>query len=49
MGTLLQVSETSPFYNEKNPASVFYAESWAIVHYLLLDPEARRADLFKNI
>ena len=48
METLFQVSETSPFYNEKNPASVFYAESWATVHYLLLDPEARRADLFKK-
>jgi tetratricopeptide (TPR) repeat protein len=48
METLFQVSENSPFYNEKNPASVFYAESWATVHYLLLDPEARRADLFKR-
>jgi tetratricopeptide (TPR) repeat protein len=46
METLFQVSETSPYYNERNPASVFYAESWATVHYLLLDPEARRADLF---
>lgn len=46
--TLFQVSETSPLYNEKNPASMFYAESWAIVHYLLLDPEARREDLFKK-
>jgi tetratricopeptide (TPR) repeat protein len=48
METLFQVSETSPFYNEKNPASVFYAESWATVHFLLLDPAARRADLFKK-
>src|ERR1700744_1744455 len=48
METLFQVSETSPFYNERNPASVFYAESWATVHYLLLDPQARRADLFKK-
>ena len=48
METLFQVTETSPFYNEKNPASVFYAESWATVHYLLLDPEARRAELFKK-
>jgi tetratricopeptide (TPR) repeat protein len=48
MDTLFQVSETSPFYNEKSPASVFYAESWATVHYLLLDPEARRADLFNK-
>ena len=48
METLFQVSETSPFYNERDPASVFYAESWATVHYLLLDPEARRADLLNK-
>jgi len=46
--TLLEVSEGSPYYNEKNPASVFYAESWAVVHYLLLDPEARREQLLKK-
>ena len=48
METLFQVTETSPFYNEKNPASVFYAESWATVHYLLLDPAARRAGLLNK-
>jgi tetratricopeptide (TPR) repeat protein len=46
--TLLEVSESSPYYNEKNPASVFYAESWGVVHYLLLDPEARREQLLKK-
>jgi tetratricopeptide (TPR) repeat protein len=46
--TLLDVSESSPYYNEKNPASVFYAESWAVAHYLLLDPEARREQLLKK-
>jgi tetratricopeptide (TPR) repeat protein len=39
---LLQADTQSPYYNEENHASVFYAESWAIVHYLLLDPEARQ-------
>src|SRR5579871_1595016 len=48
METLLRVTETSPFYNEKHPASVFYAESWATVHYLLLDPEARRRGLLNK-
>jgi tetratricopeptide (TPR) repeat protein len=48
METLFQVTESSPYYNETNQASVFYAESWATVHYLLLDPEARRADLFNK-
>ena len=43
--TLLDVGESSPYYNEKNPASIFYAESWAVAHYLLLDPEARREHL----
>jgi len=27
---------------------VFYAESWALVHYLMLDPEARQRQLMKN-
>jgi tetratricopeptide (TPR) repeat protein len=48
METLLDVRENSAYYNEKNPASVFYAESWAVVHYLLLDPEARRKQLLKK-
>jgi tetratricopeptide (TPR) repeat protein len=48
METLLDVREGSAYYNEKNPASVFYAESWAAVHYLLLDPEARKAQLLKK-
>jgi hypothetical protein len=40
--TLLAVEHDSPYYNEANRASVFYAESWALVHYLLLDPDARQ-------
>ncbi len=43
--SLLQADEHSPYYNEQNRVSVFYAESWAIVHYLLLDPEARKRQL----
>jgi tetratricopeptide (TPR) repeat protein len=43
--TLLAVNHSSPYYNEENRASVFYAESWALVHYLLLDPEARQKNL----
>ena len=40
--TLLMADAQSPYYNEQNRVSVFYAESWAIVHYLLVDPEARK-------
>jgi tetratricopeptide (TPR) repeat protein len=43
---LVQVDYSSPYYNEQNRTSVFYAESWALMHYLLLDGEARKKDLF---
>ena len=43
--TLLQVDHTSPYYNEANRASVFYAESWALVHYLMMNEEARQRQL----
>ena len=45
---LLTADHTSPYYNEQNRAGVFYAESWAIVHYLLMDPEARKRQLLSN-
>lgn len=40
---LLAVSHDSPEYNEKNRASVFYAESWALVHMMYFD-EGYRAN-----
>jgi len=45
---LLRADRQSPYYNEQNRVSVFYAESWAIVHYLLLDPGARQQQLLTN-
>ena len=42
---LLQADAQSPYYNEENRAGVFYAESWAIVHYLMTDPDARKRQL----
>ena len=45
---LMQAGRDSPYYNEQNRASVFYAESWAIVHYLLMDPEARKRQLLST-
>ena len=34
---LAAVDHGSPLYNEGTKASVFYAESWALVHYLLIN------------
>jgi tetratricopeptide (TPR) repeat protein len=32
--TLLKVDHNSPYYHDDHKGSVFYAESWALVHYL---------------
>jgi tetratricopeptide (TPR) repeat protein len=39
--TLLGVDQTSPFYVDADKKSLFYAESWALTHYLLR-PSGRR-------
>ena len=41
LATLLAVDHSSPYYNEKSHAGMFYAESWALVHMLNLDPAYR--------
>jgi tetratricopeptide (TPR) repeat protein len=41
LATLVAVDHSSPFYNEKSHAGMFYAESWALVHMLNLDPAYR--------
>ena len=46
--TLFEADEQSPLYNEQNHASMFYAESWVIVHYLMLDPEAHKRQLLNT-
>ena len=34
LATLFTVDEKSPYYHEENKGSIFYAESWALTHYL---------------
>src|SRR6266852_4497379 len=45
---LLQVDHSSSYYNEENRASVFYAESWALFHFLQTDPEAQKKKYLVN-
>jgi Tfp pilus assembly protein PilF len=40
--TLFKVDRHSPYYNEAEKTNVFYAESWALIHYLFLDPDKQR-------
>jgi tetratricopeptide (TPR) repeat protein len=34
LATLFQVDASSPYYHEEQKGSIFYAESWALTHYL---------------
>jgi len=43
LDVLFRVGLDSPYYNEAEKTNVFYAESWALVHYLMTDP-ARQKD-----
>jgi tetratricopeptide (TPR) repeat protein len=42
LDVLFKVDHRSPYYNEAEKTSVFYAESWALVHYLMTDPERQK-------
>ena len=41
--TLFAVDHKSPHYNERDKQSIFYAQSWALMHYLIIG-KAGRAD-----
>jgi tetratricopeptide (TPR) repeat protein len=41
LATLLSVDHNSPYYSDRSHAGMFYAESWALVHMLNLEPEYR--------
>jgi tetratricopeptide (TPR) repeat protein len=45
--TLFSVGTDSPHYNEQDKQGIFYGESWALVHYLMLGDRARQ-DQFKQ-
>lgn len=45
--TLLSIGTDSPHYNERDKQGIFYGESWALVHYLMLGDRSRQ-DQFKQ-
>jgi hypothetical protein len=45
MEQLVAVRHDSPLYNEGHRRSVFYAQSWALAHMLLVEDPQRRAQL----
>lgn len=46
LATLFRVDQSSPYYNEQSKTTIFYAESWALTHYLMIgDRAAHRPQL----
>jgi tetratricopeptide (TPR) repeat protein len=40
LDVLFKVDHSSPYYNEQEKTSIFYAESWALTHYLMIGDKA---------
>src|SRR6185503_13570040 len=45
---LFSIDSRSPHYNEQDKTGVFYGESWALVHYLMLGGGPGRQAQFKR-
>lgn len=41
--TLFAVDRSSPYYRERSKAEIFYAEAWALTHYLMIGDKAAHA------
>jgi hypothetical protein len=46
--TLFQVNQRSPYYSEQSKVSIFYAESWALIHYLMLGDKGIHREALLN-
>jgi tetratricopeptide (TPR) repeat protein len=44
LATLLAVDHNSPYYHEEDKGSIFYAESWALMHYLVIKDRQENTD-----
>jgi tetratricopeptide (TPR) repeat protein len=44
LATLLAVDHNSPYYHEENKGSIFYAEAWALTHYLTVKDYQDKTD-----
>src|SRR5688572_25181861 len=50
LSTLFSIGTSSPHYNEQDKSGVFYGQSWALVHYLMLGGSggSNRQEQFKR-
>ena len=48
LDTLLAVTQASPYYHDEDKIHMFYAESWALTHFLMFSPEMERGKRFRQ-
>ena len=48
LSTLFSIGTNSPHYNEQEKSGIFYGQSWALVHYLMLGGGSGRQEQFKR-
>jgi tetratricopeptide (TPR) repeat protein len=48
LNTFIGIDQSSPHYNEQDKNGVFYAQSWAMVHYLMMGDGGRRKSQFRR-
>jgi tetratricopeptide (TPR) repeat protein len=48
LATLLTVDHDSPFYHDEQKGSIFYAESWALTHYLMINDKHNNTHLMAD-
>jgi tetratricopeptide (TPR) repeat protein len=46
--TLLKVGPASPYYHDEDKVDMFYAESWALVHYMVFGPDMNGGDKLRD-
>jgi len=49
LDVLFRVDHSSPYYNESNKTSIFYAESWLATHYLMIGSSEAHKLLLKYL
>jgi hypothetical protein len=45
---LFHVDGCSPYYNEQNKTTIFYEQSWALTHYLMIGDDHAHRQSFIN-
>lgn len=48
LSVLFKVDATSPYYHEEQKGSVFYAESWALTHYLMMTDREKHTNMLDD-